>query len=164
MSSNPKAIQTRYKGYRFRSRLEARWAVFFDHLGIEWQYEPEGYDLSEYAEWFLGQKVGLYLPDFWLPTERAWVEIKGALPESHFLETIEECEMAALCRHTKANAGYVFYGQADAPGFVTYMDSDFNINRSNEGAVILEFVGADINGAIKAAKSARFEFRESGAR
>jgi hypothetical protein len=25
-----KAIETHYKGYRFRSRLEARWAVFFD--------------------------------------------------------------------------------------------------------------------------------------
>lgn len=29
-----KAIETRYKGYRFRSRLEARWAVFFDALGL----------------------------------------------------------------------------------------------------------------------------------
>lgn len=27
-----KAIDTVYKGYRFRSRLEARWAVFFDAL------------------------------------------------------------------------------------------------------------------------------------
>ncbi len=35
------AIETRYKGYRFRSRLEARWAVFFDHLKIEWEYEPD---------------------------------------------------------------------------------------------------------------------------
>jgi hypothetical protein len=26
-----KAIETRYKGYRFRSRLEARWAVRFEH-------------------------------------------------------------------------------------------------------------------------------------
>jgi len=25
-----KAIETQYRGYRFRSRLEARWAVFFD--------------------------------------------------------------------------------------------------------------------------------------
>jgi hypothetical protein len=33
-------------GYRFRSRLEARWAVFFDVAGIPWQYEPEGFDLS----------------------------------------------------------------------------------------------------------------------
>lgn len=50
-----KAIETRYKGYRFRSRLEARWAVFFDALGIKWEYEPEGYDLGE---------AGWYLPDF----------------------------------------------------------------------------------------------------
>jgi hypothetical protein len=28
------AIETFYRGYRFRSRLEARWAVLFDALGI----------------------------------------------------------------------------------------------------------------------------------
>ena len=38
-----KAIQTEYKGYLFRSRLEARWAVFFDACGVDWEYEPEGY-------------------------------------------------------------------------------------------------------------------------
>ena len=38
-----KAIETTYKGYRFRSRLEARWAVFFETLGIRWKYENEGY-------------------------------------------------------------------------------------------------------------------------
>lgn len=32
-----KPIETKYKGYRFRSRLEARWAVFFDALGISWE-------------------------------------------------------------------------------------------------------------------------------
>jgi hypothetical protein len=32
---NMKAIETRYAGCLFRSRLEARWAVLFDHLGIE---------------------------------------------------------------------------------------------------------------------------------
>jgi len=60
-------IETRYKGYRFRSRLEARWAVFFDALGIEWEYEKEGYDLSE---------AGWYLPDFWLPQVEMWAEVK----------------------------------------------------------------------------------------
>lgn len=50
-----KAIQTRYAGLRFRSRLEARWAVFFDALGVAWEYEPQGFDL--------GHGV-LYLPDF----------------------------------------------------------------------------------------------------
>ena len=48
------SIQTVYKNITFRSRLEARWAVFFDELNINWQYEPEGF--YEY-----GIK---YLPDF----------------------------------------------------------------------------------------------------
>ena len=42
--SQIKAIETMYKGYHFRSRLEARWAVFFDTLGIPWKYENEGYE------------------------------------------------------------------------------------------------------------------------
>ena len=63
-----KAIETRYKGYRFRSRLEARWAVFFEALGIPWEYEKEGFDLGE---------AGWYLPDFWLPEQECWFEVKG---------------------------------------------------------------------------------------
>lgn len=62
-----KAIETQYKGYRFRSRLEARWAVFFDSLGLKWEYEKEGFE-------FDGTR---YLPDFWLPSLKLWVEIKG---------------------------------------------------------------------------------------
>lgn len=39
-------IPTVYGGVRFRSRLEARWAAFFDLLEWRWEYEPldlEGY-------------------------------------------------------------------------------------------------------------------------
>lgn len=49
------AIETTYKGLRFRSRLEARWAAFFDLLGWPWHYEP--LDLNG------------YIPDFVLPLE-----------------------------------------------------------------------------------------------
>ena len=66
-----KAIETVYKGYRFRSRLEARWAVFFDALGIEWEYEKEGYDLN--GVW--------YLPDFWMPGSTSEAETFGAVDE-----------------------------------------------------------------------------------
>ena len=53
--------------------------VFFDSLGIRFEYEKEGYSLGE---------AGWYLPDFWLPTvylrsypePGLWVEIKGAEP------------------------------------------------------------------------------------
>lgn len=43
-------IETIYKGYRFRSRLEARWAVFMDACGADWEYEPEGILAVSYAE------------------------------------------------------------------------------------------------------------------
>lgn len=85
-----KAIETSYKGYQFRSRLEARWAVFFDHLGIKWQYEPEGFEKS--IEWYekLGgepQKVR-YLPDFYLPATGTWVEVKGVWTHSDACDTV----------------------------------------------------------------------------
>ena len=71
---NIKAIETVYKGYHFRSRLEARWAVFFDALGLEWEYEPEGFDLGD----------GIYyLPDFLITGfcgNKCWVEIKADKP------------------------------------------------------------------------------------
>jgi hypothetical protein len=35
-------METRYRGYRFRSRSEARWAVFFDAAGVGWSYGDEG--------------------------------------------------------------------------------------------------------------------------
>ncbi len=38
-----KAHPTEYRGVMFRSRLEARWAAFFDLAEWEWQYEPVDY-------------------------------------------------------------------------------------------------------------------------
>lgn len=71
MNKPIRPIETWYAGCRFRSRLEARYAVLFDHLGIRWEYEPQGY--------LVGPNHDLpYLPDFWLPAERLWVEVKGS--------------------------------------------------------------------------------------
>lgn len=39
-NGHPFGIPTTYKSTRFRSRLEARWAAFFDLLGWSWVYEP----------------------------------------------------------------------------------------------------------------------------
>lgn len=62
-----KPIETEYNGYKFRSRLEARWAVFFDEAGISYEYELEGYEIGD------GIK---YLPDFYLPEYQLFIEIK----------------------------------------------------------------------------------------
>lgn len=77
--SEIRPIETRYKGYRFRSRLEARWAVFFDALGVPWEYEAEGYDLGDGNRW---------LPDFVVGNTRTPFEVKPRdLPGDAFQKT-----------------------------------------------------------------------------
>lgn len=78
-----KAIQTEYKGYKFRSRLEARYAVLFDALGLDWEYETEGYELPD-GTW--------YLPDFYIPSKNSYIEIKGTKATN---EEINKCRMLA---------------------------------------------------------------------
>jgi hypothetical protein len=62
-----RAIPTDYRGQRFRSRTEVKWAIFFDSLPLAFEYEPEGYTDGEVR----------YLPDFYLPTPGVYVEVKG---------------------------------------------------------------------------------------
>lgn len=93
-----KAIETYYNGYRFRSRLEARWAVFFDAVGLEYQYEPEGFDLGDGC---------YYLPDFYLPESDVWIEVKGKQLTEEERGKIEKfCQ--AMCDQGDGNGGARF--------------------------------------------------------
>lgn len=65
-----KSIKTKYNECLYRSRLEARWAVFFDELGIKHIYEHEGFNIN-------GTK---YLPDFLIPSWGLYLEIKPFKP------------------------------------------------------------------------------------
>lgn len=65
-----KPIETKYKGYRFRSRLEARTAILLDELKIPYIYEPEGFAFDDGTT---------YLPDFYLPDQDAFLECKGIM-------------------------------------------------------------------------------------
>lgn len=78
MANEIKAVPTFYKGVQFRSRLEARWAIIFDRLGIDWHYETEGYDIQ------IEDGITIrYLPDFLLYggsvrcPDQLYVEVKG---------------------------------------------------------------------------------------
>jgi len=64
------AIPTPYGGIVFRSRLEARWALFLDHLHVKWEYETQGFATGGTA----------YLPDFvvFAALGTLWTEIKPA--------------------------------------------------------------------------------------
>lgn len=99
---NIKPIETIYRGYRFRSRLEARWGVFFDKLGISWEYEKEGYSLN--GVW--------YLPDFWLPDQQCFVEIKGEWKPCSYSEGDEVAQKAHLLALASGHHVYVFAGSS----------------------------------------------------
>lgn len=98
-------IPTTYRGVRFRSRLEARWAVFYDALGLEWHYEHEGYQLPS----------GWYLPDFWLPSLGVWIEIKPTDP-GHGAE-LQLCEELAAGTHKSV---LLFFGEVNPPNDEPY--------------------------------------------
>lgn len=79
--TNIKPIETVYNGYRFRSRLEARAAVFLDNAPCRYEYEVEGYQLSD------GRR---YLPDFYLPDDKYYVEVKGY--SDHLFDDLKKAE------------------------------------------------------------------------
>ncbi len=141
----PQPIPTKYNGYHFRSRTEARWAVFFDALGIRYEYEKEGFKLPS----------GYYLPDFWLPDQEFWVEVKPTL-----LYEGDEEKCVELATQTERSV-LLFQG---TPG-----DEEVKCFSYDGDTVAYSmrkvFYGVISEGGIKAgyreARSARFEFGET---
>lgn len=100
MTETPKfeytvAIQTRYNGRHFRSRLEARWAVFFDALGISYFYEPDGFALPS------GDR---YQPDFYLPH----VHLRGWGGPGVYIEVKPTYDAVAVVHGTLSEFGCGF--------------------------------------------------------
>ena len=159
--SKMKAIQTHYNGYHFRSRLEARWAVFFDAVKIEYEYEHEGFELEDGT---------FYLPDFWLPNLKIWAEVKGkSLTEIEVQKAASLPNACALLDHTpSAYRSAVFVAGTPDHGWDNYLqwqaneDVDFcfmawcNVIDTDGGDTISAW-----RKAAKAARSARFEHGET---
>ncbi len=120
MAKQIKPIETLYRGYRFRSRLEARWAVFFDTARIPWRYEEEGFDLSkvelpndpegEAPRIIPGEPETVptgaphwYLPDFYLPRQECWLEVKARHPSRRELQLMSRLVWAT------GKSGYIFW-------------------------------------------------------
>jgi len=171
-----KAIETIYKGYRFRSRNEARWSIFFNSLSIKFEYEPEGFILPS----------GRYLPDFWLPQVKMYAEVKSVNFSKHELALASELYQATgyevlllvgtpdgILYPAFTNKGNIIYYDIQEghrywetenrfysedflipkyTGDETKIPSIFETQKSREPNV----------SAIEAARSARFEFGESG--
>lgn len=62
------AIKIVYNGVNYRSKLEGKWAVYFDYLGVEYGYEVEdGFKTP----------VGVYCPDFFIYKTGWFIEVKA---------------------------------------------------------------------------------------
>lgn len=170
-----KPIETTYHGYRFRSRLEARWAVYFDAVGIDWEYEKEGYEFNNGTR---------YLPDFWLPQVNMWAEVKPGSFDKQELEKVKllVCGTEFPCillegPPDKRSYRYVELGLSEADleegwlDCVISMYKDYPVRESrfytNTGGVTehdFEQQGgfSDVSEAVEKARSARFEYGERG--
>lgn len=90
-------IPTFYKGYHFRSRLEARWAVWLDALEIRFRYEVEGFEIG-------GTR---YLPDFFIDDSETFLEVK---PTHDFEGTAKAHKLAKSGRNIVVFTGDVYTG------------------------------------------------------
>lgn len=114
-----KPIETVYNGYKFRSRLEARWAVFFDAIRLKYQYEPEGFEVTVHTSVFPDvdeETTYRYLPDFYFPDAKCYGEVKANLTG---LKSDEE--KIAYCidwDRTPISNGLIILGQ------IPYWDDD----------------------------------------
>lgn len=97
-----KPIPTTYEGVKFRSRLEARWAVFFCQLQIDWRYEP----------FEIGNENLSYTPDFLLHNlflcffnKRVFVEIKPLEPNDEYIEYLKKV------KDPEGEDIFVFFGE-----------------------------------------------------
>jgi hypothetical protein len=170
-----KAIETVYKGFKFRSRLEARWAVLFDGLGIEWRYEDEGFILED-GTW--------YLPDFYLPTFNGgmFVEVKPqfVIEEKEICRDLcfESKKSVLLAEGTPDFIGYIYLVRHDDDEGVTYYVGMPNADQaSDENRMFCEpdylnvftrkidedyypCLGEKYMNAILTARQARFEHKK----
>lgn len=169
-----KAIQTQYNGYHFRSRLEARWAVFFEAINLAYLYEPEGFEDEE--------KNVRYLPDFHFhsglrilgdsePNYNVRVEIKPSLE-------ISDVEREKIATFLKETDDYILLIGGDPSlktqmrllrkdgavwevpfvGWTQYSDDSFGLVEVDEDGVSNRpKPTGDLERAFRAAKKARFE-------
>jgi len=89
------AMPAEFDGIKYRSRNEARWAIFFKELGIIFAYEDEGFDLG----------AGIrYLPDFHIPLQDnfkrdMYFEIKPSASGLIIVDESDRKKIEALSNH-----------------------------------------------------------------
>lgn len=92
-----KAFPTEYRGRTYRSRLEARWAAFFDLLGWDVEYEP--------------MDLGAWSPDFLIRSPEGAEVLVEVKPITSFEKDIA-AKMARATHEVRSEASLLLVGLA----------------------------------------------------
>ena len=98
-------------GIAFKSLLEARFATFLHHLGLEFTYEKSMFSLETYDR--VPGATHTYHPDFYIKSLRIHVELKPHYPH---LEELDLCEQLAALGYDVV----LFYGTDFVPLYQNY--------------------------------------------
>jgi hypothetical protein len=141
-----KPIPTWYDGYHFRSRTEARYAVLWKACYWPYEFERQGFSLER----------GSYLPDFYLPKQAAWLEVKGFEPSS-----LEEDLCQCLAVETRQPV-IIAWGQPSWETVVICFTPDGDRQLIALSGFLLRWASVStLTKAINAARSARWEHGET---
>jgi len=152
-----KVLETHYHNHYFRSRTEARWAVFLDSLDVKWNYETEAFDLDD---------GDFYLPDFWLPDLNTFLEIKGKPPthkeivKCRKLQFFTGFDVAIFHGLPMENEGTLFGQSSENGGMLTESPVQWMIEDNIIGFTYYpdDVPHANLSIAAIRARKARFEF------
>lgn len=108
MAREIESIETEFEGIQYRSRTEARWAVFFSHLGLKFDYEKQLVTLPFRKK---------YLPDFFIHDFNVFFEVK---PDNEVVITDECYKARALAKISPENDVWLAIGEpsADVPNIL----------------------------------------------
>ncbi len=101
-----------YNGITFNSRMAAQWAVYFDVVGIEYEYHGKG------------------IPDFWLPQVEMYASVKG--------EDFDEGEIYSIDGYVRETSCPVLM-LVGSPNYGSY-DARLNMDMEDNHIFTLDFV------------------------
>lgn len=102
-----------WNGYRMRSKIEAKWALFFETISVEYFYEPDTIALER------GDKIVNYLPDYFLPDlgkSGSYFEVK--LDKNPTVDECQKCFMLAVQTNKDVYLFYEEIGKKHTNGYL----------------------------------------------
>ena len=131
-----KPLETFYHGVYFRSKTEARFAVFLDCIGIKWEYEPQGFSLGNglnYLPDFKIYNVSTYHGNGFITYDYIWVEVKGIWDDKNGKLTQRDFEKIMRFSFDDTFDGDCYGGEVKNPIWVA--GNTFTLDPANENYI-----------------------------